>query len=65
MDEIKEGSVVRLKSGGPAMTVIFLTAGAYSSENDPKNKAHCQWFAESGGKPLSETFPLTSLLLDE
>ena len=65
MDEIKEGSTVRLKSGGPLMTVMFLTAGFYASEGATKDKAHCQWFDKAGGKPHSETFPLTALALVE
>ena len=63
MDEITEGSIVQLKSGGPQMTVIFLTAGAYAAEDAPKDKAHCSWFTKDGTKPLSETFPLIALTL--
>lgn len=64
-NEITEGSVVKLKSGGPDMTVIFLTAGSYASDNAPKDKAHCQWFDKSGGKPYSDTFPLSALTFIE
>lgn len=63
MDEIEEGSVVRLKSGGPLMTVVFLTAGSYAGEDAPKDKAYCQWFPDKAAKPSSDTFPLKSLQL--
>lgn len=62
MDDIKEGDTVRLKSGGPTMTVISLTAGSYAGPTDPKNKAYCKWFSEGEKKPESDTFPLTALV---
>lgn len=61
MSEIKEGDTVRLKSGGPLMTVIYLTAGSYAPEDAPKNKAYCQWFPDHSKKPESDTFPLIAL----
>ena len=64
MNEIQEGSVVVLKSGGPTMTVISLTAGSYSADDAPKDKAYCQWFDGRGGKPQSDTFPLVALELN-
>lgn len=61
MSDIKEGDTVRLKSGSPIMTVIYLTAGAYARDDDPKDKAHCKWFPDGAKKPESETFPLIAL----
>lgn len=61
MDEITEGSIVALKSGGPRMTVIHLTAGAYAAEGAPKDKAYCQWFPDKSVKPAGDTFPLKAL----
>lgn len=65
MSEILEGSTVRLKSGSPLMTVVYLTAGSYAPEGAPKDKAHCQWFPQGGTKPEAETFPLAALVLDD
>lgn len=62
MSEIKAGSTVRLKSGGPLMTVTYLTAGSYAADDAVPDKAHCQWFGSAGGKPDSETFPLVALV---
>jgi uncharacterized protein YodC (DUF2158 family) len=51
-DEIKEGSIVRLASGGPTMTVMkFLNSG----------DAHCQWFGDKKTLQMG-TFPLGSLV---
>lgn len=56
---LKAGSIVRLKSGGPKMTVNAIVAG------DPKT-AFCAWF---DGHMLftlrREDFPVTSLELIE
>lgn len=65
MSEITEGSTVSLKSGGPMMTVKYLTAGPYADEQSPKDKAHCIWFSPKGEKPHEDTFPLTALVLEE
>lgn len=51
--EITVGSVVQLKSGGPAMTVKEV-----SSWNG-KMTAFCDWFEGSASK--SDHFPVTSL----
>ena len=53
--EFKAGDVVKLKSGGPTMTVKQVGKFGY----DEHESAECQWF--DGTKPMSETFPLTSL----
>lgn len=44
MKEIQDGDVVRLKSGGPKMTVNYIGSGQYI----------CKWF--SGEKLLEATF---------
>jgi uncharacterized protein YodC (DUF2158 family) len=55
MEEIKEGAVVQLKSGGPEMTVGRL-------ENiGGTNSAVCAWFIKD--KREVGTFPLHSLKL--
>jgi uncharacterized protein YodC (DUF2158 family) len=56
--EIKVGSVVRLKSGSPAMVVqsTFDDAGG-------QPVARCAWFDES--KPMTEKFAVASLMTEE
>jgi uncharacterized protein YodC (DUF2158 family) len=46
---MKPGDVVRLKSGGPAMTIKFVDG----------NEAYCEWFEKSDLK--GSRFTLTSL----
>lgn len=56
MTDIKAGSIVKLKSGGPTMT----------SEEDPdqEGRVNCQWFNAS--KKLEvHRFPLSSLVIVE
>lgn len=53
--KFKIGDLVRLKSGGPKMTV--------TSEPKPElapNDVHCKWFA--GEKSMSDWFPSLSLI---
>ncbi|HEY8066250.1 MAG TPA: DUF2158 domain-containing protein [Methylosinus sp.] len=56
-DEIKTGSVVRLKSGGPKMTVDEV------AEKYGTITAWCTWFVQDKApwKKESDTFPVTSL----
>jgi len=52
VDQIKDGDVVALKSGGPKMTVSRL--------EDNGTMAVCAWF--DGNKRDFGTFPVTSLV---
>jgi uncharacterized protein YodC (DUF2158 family) len=51
--DISEGAVVRLKSGGPDMTVREIT---------PRGVAFCEWFSESGEINMRD-FSIKSLVL--
>lgn len=53
MANFEVGTVVQLKSGGPAMTIKWIE----------DNEAYCQWFA--GDKVAGDTFPLQSLKIKE
>jgi uncharacterized protein YodC (DUF2158 family) len=48
--ELKPGDTVRLKSGGPVMTIAWIEGG----------EALCEWFSEK--KPFQQRFLLTSLV---
>jgi uncharacterized protein YodC (DUF2158 family) len=54
MAEIKAGDTVRLKSGGPKMTVKQVGEAA-----NGLMMAWCDWF--DGMKPMHDAFPITSL----
>jgi uncharacterized protein YodC (DUF2158 family) len=56
-EDFSEGEVVRLKSGGPDMTVMELKRHMKTNQN---HWAECQWFDEKH-QLKSETFLLTSL----
>ncbi len=56
--DFKAGSVVRLKSYGPAMTIERVGRG-----NDGAPTADCIWF--EGSKAVRGTFPLSTLMADE
>jgi uncharacterized protein YodC (DUF2158 family) len=51
---MKTGIIVRLKSGGPKMTVA-------NPPNEPGRNVHCQWF--SGSKLEQGYFPVDSLVI--
>lgn len=53
---IGKGVVVRLKSGGPKMTVVDISE--YQLYNG--NQALCSWFLPDG-KPMEKLFPPESL----
>ena len=50
--DFKAGDLVQLKSGGPVMTVAYVS---------PRGKADCKWFVEDMLK--SDTFNLPELKL--
>ena len=54
MDQFTKGSVVRLKSGGPYMTVHAINNEDYE----------CQWF-DKDGKLISNIFPEETLISKE
>lgn len=60
MSEFKAGDIVRLKSGGPEMTVNNLHV-----EETGQVRVYCSWFAETKTKSTSkkDNFPDTSLEL--
>ena len=60
-DEIKVGDVVRLKSGGPKMTVSTVDKAQY----EERLSAWCDWFVQdkSPWKKENGVFPVTSLEL--
>ena len=62
-DEIKVGSVVQLKSGGPKMTVSAVDKAQYEDHLS----AWCDWFVQDKApwKKDSGVFALTSLKLIE
>lgn len=44
---IKAGDVVRIKSGGPKMTVVRIWE-QYGTVGADGTKAYCQWFTNNG-----------------
>ncbi len=56
MEELKTGDVVKLKSGGPEMTIEKIARWFES----PVDQAKCTWF--NGDKIESKNFELTSLV---
>ena len=60
MSDIQVGDVVRLKSGGPKMTIHELgNYGPVSSENGAK----CVWF--EGTRPVQQVFDVAVLAPDD
>ena len=60
-DEIKAGSIVQLKSGGPHMTV------AWVQDEDGEVSTWCDWFVQDKApwKKEGSRFPISSLKLLE
>ena len=62
MSSFQKGDTVRLKSGGPLMTVIHL--GDYSTMGTgPKDGVKCQWF--EGTRPLEKVFDSAALEISD
>ena len=60
--DFKVGTVVRLKSGSPDMTIV--TFPTFNFRGEPDNtKAKCSWFVN--GEPKYETFPVDALEIDD
>jgi len=57
MNDIRKGSKVILKSGGPIMTVQNI--GDYSVSGGTKNGALCIWF--DGNKPMEKVFDIEAI----
>lgn len=57
MADFVKGDTVRLKSGGPIMTIETIDAKSMGSSE--KDHAWCQWFEKN--KLETGVFPLTSL----
>ena len=55
-DEIEVGDVVRLKSGGPNMTVVQISRTQFDTELS----VWCEWFDEKN-KAHKETFKLVAV----
>lgn len=51
-NQIEPGSIVKLKSGGPPMTVAWVEEG----------EAYCEWF-DSKGEPRGQRYSLVVLQL--
>lgn len=68
MEQISIGSVVKLKSGGPQMTIMAYgtkieLGGIFSKNVEDKEHVKCQWF-DTTGILHEDTFPIASLKLD-
>lgn len=63
MEQIREGDLVMLKSGGPKMTVQ--TIGQYVVDGRVVAGATCVWHEDGRQGPITrvQAFPLTSLKL--
>jgi len=59
MSHVKKGDAVRLKSGGPAMSVDNI--GAHQFTDVPGWNAHCAWF--DGNKPMQQWFDVDILVV--
>lgn len=57
MSNFKPGDVVKLKSGGPFMTICWVKA------SNGVEEAYCQWF--DANEPKGHTFATTSLVGNE
>ncbi len=60
MEKLKNGDLVRLKSGGPTMTVSQAMLDALAEGLAGDKRIRCQWFA--GGKLQSGMFAAETLV---
>lgn len=61
MANLNIGDIVRLKSGGPLMTVRALTTASLGSPPDsPRDHVDCQWFDEKQNSKGAR-FPASAL----
>ena len=62
---MKEGDIVKLKSGGPLMTIQVIDSwGIYTGDHDyPKDQAKCFWF--DGNEMKEGIFKLNSLTVEK
>ncbi|WP_417515814.1 YodC family protein [Minwuia sp.] len=56
--DIKPGDVVRLKSGGPDMTVTLIDK---ANDWDKHQSAWCEWFDEKDKKPMNRVYAVHAL----
>ena len=66
MEELKVGDVVRLKSGGPQMTICAypVVESVWTIRKVRSDKAKCTWFKEDGITPIEKVYPIDCLELD-
>jgi len=58
---MKVGHVVRLKSGGPAMTILsFMDRSGENVSSTPTDYVRCAWFTDEG-EPKSALFLVVAL----
>jgi uncharacterized protein YodC (DUF2158 family) len=57
IDDAKPGTVVRLRSGGPAMTISEVLGTSLRHETP---RVRCHWVDESGGRECA--FPIVVLM---
>ena len=59
-EQLQAGQVVRLRSGGPTMTIEY-----YSRDNGSEQEVSCIWFDESSHKLSSSLFHLHGLVIED
>jgi len=68
MEQITIGSVVKLKSGSPQMTVTgygkkYGDGSILKTLVEDKEQVKCQWF-DSSGTLMSDVFPIAALIVE-
>ena len=66
MEEFKVGDVVRLKSGGPQMTISAypVVESVWTIKKVRRDKAKCTWFQGDGNTPIEKIYPIDCLERD-